>query len=63
MLVAMGLLVAMAGMAMEAIAMISAPWYPVRRRIRLSPLALQSLGFFVWLGGVILAAVSVALRR
>ncbi|MCI0360174.1 MAG: hypothetical protein L0211_16980 [Planctomycetaceae bacterium] len=61
MLAGFGLLIAICGLATEAVAVAAASFYPIRRRIQLSPFELQSIGFFVFLAGAILRGVGLYL--
>jgi|OpeIllAssembly_1097287.scaffolds.fasta_scaffold248087_2 hypothetical protein len=58
MLAAFGILVAVGGLAIESVAVAGATWYPIRRRLPVRSLfQLQSLGFFVFAGGLVLLAM------
>ena len=54
MLAGVGLLIAVGGLATEGVAALAAAFYPIRRRIALSPFELQSIGFCIFLAGAIL---------
>jgi hypothetical protein len=57
MLAAIGLLIAVGGLVTEGVAVLSATFYPIRRRLPVGPFELQSIGFFIFLAGMILRAV------
>jgi xanthine/uracil/vitamin C permease (AzgA family) len=63
MLAGIGLLIAVGGLATEGVAVTAAAFYPIRRRLSWSPFELQSLGFFIFLAGVILRAVGMYCER
>lgn len=57
MLAGIGLLMAFGGMATEFVAVAAAAFYPIRRRLPIHVFQLQSIGFFVFLAGLILWAL------
>lgn len=61
MLAGLGLFIAVCGLAIEGVAVVGATFYPIRRRLPLGPFELQSIGFLVFLAGVILRGVGLYL--
>jgi hypothetical protein len=58
MLAAFGFVVAVGGLAIESVGVAGATWYPLRRRLPVRSLfQLQSIGFFVFAGGLVLLAM------